>query len=289
MSNNSRYMKRLGELLVFHRIINSPEELKEENFDEKIMEFQEKEDIRIDADPGEDTLWHLQYPWVLQSEKLLFVRCEADQVPGSGGYSSLLLREDAAENYRALRQDVLDHRGVITTAGGKRSLSTGANASRSATSMHYTGLAFDLAIDSGFFSPDNDTFVITRGEDGYWVVWCRASGGEETELKAVYWESWNSGVDLEKTIEGKYINFTEICAKHGFYPIRPRSGFTRSYDRKYLSAEWWHFQANDLLIPNLSQFGIELLRIEDYTPEFIKTSNEHIWSKKNAIFKVDWS
>jgi hypothetical protein len=47
MSRDSRYIQRLGELPVFHEIINRPEELTEENFDDTIMAFQEKADIRI--------------------------------------------------------------------------------------------------------------------------------------------------------------------------------------------------------------------------------------------------
>ncbi len=47
MSKDARYMQRLGELLVFFEIINRPEELTEENFDDTIMVFQEKADILV--------------------------------------------------------------------------------------------------------------------------------------------------------------------------------------------------------------------------------------------------
>jgi hypothetical protein len=288
MSKDERYMKHMGELLVFHKMINQAEDLTEDNFDELIMEFQERAEIMVDGDPGWETLWHLQYPWVLQNRKLLFVRCEADKIPGSQGYDYLLLREDAAENFRALRREIVELGGAISSAGGKRSLSVGASAGRSSTSMHYPGLAFDLAIDSGFFKPTIDRFVITRGEDGYWNVWCRAEGGREKKLNAVYWDGWGSGVDKEKTVQGTFINFTELCIKHGFHPIRPRKSFSRPSGRKYLGCEWWHFQASDLLTPRLSQFGIELLKIEDYTPEHIQAVNENIWSRKRVIYRIDW-
>lgn len=288
MSDDTRYMEQMGELLVFHKIINLPEELTGDNFEALVMEFQEKVDILDDGKVGPETLWYLQYPWVMQAQKLLFVKCEADKVPGSQGYDYYLLREDAAERYRAIRNEVVEQGGLITSAGGKRPLGEGAGTGRSATSMHYTGLAFDLATDSGFFRPDTDPFVVTRGDDGYWEIWCRASRGEDRELEAVYWTGWNGGIDKEKTVEGKFINFTGICGKHGFYPIRPRSSFTRSVNRKYISSEWWHFQANDLLIPKLSQFGIELLKIEDYTPEHIQVTNEHAWSRRRAIYQKTW-
>lgn len=289
MSKDTRYMQRLGELLVFHEIIDRPEDLTEDNFYDTIMAFQEKADILIDGDPRWETLWYLQYPWALQFQKLPFVRCGADKINGIEGFDHLMLRKDAAEKYNAVRQEVLDRGGVITTSGGKRSLSQTASAGRSSTSMHYPGLAFDLALVSGFFKPDIDPFVITRGENGYWVVWCRADRGDEEELNAVYWEGWTSGIDLEKTVQGKFINFTEICAKHGFYPIRPRKGFTRPENKKYISCEWWHFQANDLLVPELSQFGIELLKIEGYSPEHIRTTSEDVWSRRRVIYRINWS
>jgi len=289
MSKQKQYMSKLGELLVFHRVINEPEELTENNFDEIVMEFQDRADILMDGDPDEETLWALQYPWALQAPKMLFERCEADLVPDYDGFDNLTLRSDAAERYRKLRRTVKDLSGVITTAGGKRPLSAQANASRSAKSMHYPGLAFDLSTTSGFFKPEVDPYVITRGDEAnYWIVWCRAHGGQDMEFEAVYWKNWNSGVDLKTIVQDKFINFTELCIEHGFYPIKPRQAFLRQQNRKYLSSEWWHFQANDLLIPNLSQFGIELLKIEDYTRDYIISANENIWSNRKVIFKKSW-
>jgi hypothetical protein len=154
--------------------------------------------------------------------------------------------------------------------------------------MHYTGLAFDLATTSGFFKPDSDPFVVTRGKDTYWEVWCRAPGGEQTELEAIYWEDWNSGTDLKKVVSGRFLNFSGLCRGHGFHPIGPRGSFVREADRKYLNAEWWHFQANDLLIPKLSQLGIEILGIEAYTPERIRTENDGLWTNRKSVFKLDW-
>lgn len=282
------YMKRFGELLVFHRLLDNPEELTDGNFNDAVMEFQAKADILVDGIVGPETLWRLQEPWVLQAPKLIFVKCEADVVSGVDGYETLLLRADASEHYRALRQEVTELGGVITTAGGKRPLSAGSNANRSSKSMHYTGLALDLATTSGFFKPDTDPFVVTRGKDTYWNVWCRGPGGEQMELEAIYWQNWNSGKDLTKKVAGTFLDFTAACRKHGFHPIGPRSSFTRETNRKYLSAEWWHFQANHLLIPELSQFGIELLMIDSYTTNHIREENEGLWANRKAIFKKDW-
>jgi len=288
MQREANFMKRMGELLAFHKIINRPEDLNDDNFDESIVEFQEKVDIMSDGNPKWETLWQLQFPWIQQQPKLNFVKCDADKLPGIEGYEHLLLRQDAAERYNELRNEVLSLGGVIPTAGGKRDLSEGAALGRSATSMHYPGLAFDLAGGAGFFKPDTDPFVITLGGSGYWEAWCRAPRGQETKLNALYWDDTTSAKDRTKTIQGKFFSFTKTAAKHGFTPIRPRLSFTRAKDRKYIGCEWWHFQANDLLIPNLSQLGIELMRIAEYTPEYIRNANDTVWGRKQAIFQQDW-
>jgi len=281
-------MQRMGELLTFHKILSKPEDLTDKNFDEKIMEFQEKVDIMADGIAKWETLWQMQYPWVLEQPKIPFVKCEADKLPGIEGYNNLWLRHDAAERFNALRKEINELGGVITTDGGKRELKEGSSAGRSVTSLHYPGLAFDLAVNSGFFKPQTDPFVVTLGGNGYWEVWFRSEKGEEKKISVFFWESWNSGVDKKTQVHGKFINFTQIAAKYGFYPIRPRLSFTRSQDRRYIGCEWWHFQAAELLIPNLSQLGIELLRIDQYSPEYIRTTNESVWGRKQAIFHVDW-
>jgi hypothetical protein len=288
MLKDASFMKRMGELLTFHKIISRPADLTEDNFDDMIVEFQEKVDIMADGNPRWETLWHLQFPWVESQPKLSFVKCEADKIPGIDGYEHLWLRQDAAERYNGLRKETLSLGGVIPTSGGKRSISEKESAGRSVTSLHYTGLAFDLSCNAGFFNPDTDPFVVAAAGNGYWEVWLRAKGGQEMKVNVFYWDNWNSGVDRTKTVQGKFFNFTKLCAKYGFQPIRPRLSFTRAKDRKYIGCEWWHFQANDLLIPNLSQFGIELLRIDEYSPEMIQKVNDPAWGRKQAIFQIDW-
>lgn len=288
MGFERNYLKRMGELLTFHKIINKPEDLNDKNFGASILEFQEKVDIMLDGNPQWETLWQLQFPMVLQEPKLSFIRCEADQVPGSRGDNHLWLRQDAAEKFNALRNEIIELGGIVTTAGGRRSLKEGTSTDRSVTSMHYPGLAFDLASDTGFFKPEIEPYVITLGGSGFWEVWCRVKKGDDMKMNAVYWDHWNSGTDRTKTISGKFVNLTELCAKHGFSPIRPRLSFTRPKDRKYTGCEWWHFQATDLLIPHISQFGIELLRIDEFSPESIRAMNENLWNRRQAIFHVDW-
>lgn len=288
MLKDASYMKRMGELLVFHQIISRPEELRDENFDDMILAFQEKSNMMADGLPRWETLWNMQYPWVQQLPKMKFTRCEVDKIPGIESLDHVMLREDAAERFNALRKEVLSLGGTMPIMEGKRPLSEKVSVSKSIISLHYTGLAFDLAGTAGFFNPDKDPFVVTLGGNGYWEIWCRSASAGDMKMNAMYWESLESGVDKTKTVMGKFFSFTRVCEKHGFYPLRPRMSFTRSTIRKYTGSEWWHFQANDLLIPNLSLFGIELMRIEGYTPEYIRQTNEAAWERKKSLFQVEW-
>ena len=64
-------------------------------------------------------------------KKIRWVKCKADIFPGRGGYSNLTLRADTAEAYNDLRDDTISLGGIITTAGGKRSLESKSSPSRS--------------------------------------------------------------------------------------------------------------------------------------------------------------
>ena len=114
-----------------------------------------------------------------QPEKLLgWVACPADKIPGRGGYTRVTLRSDAAQSYKDLRAEVVDLGGVITSAGGRRGLSSKAGPSRSKKSMHYVGLALDLALPTGMQNPDKDPYLIEMEENRYWRVWCKTENEE---------------------------------------------------------------------------------------------------------------
>lgn len=279
----------MAELLAFHGVIASAAELTPISYKAAVMRFQEQADLLVDGIAGPNTRWALQRKWVLAQPQLALVRCPATMIPGVDGFASLILRADAAERYEALRREVESLGGAITTAGGLRNLTEAANQHRSAKSMHYPGLAFDVALTSGFFKPRTDNFVVTRGATSYWNVWCRASGGEPRTLQAVSWKSWNSGVDLLTEVSGRFVDLTLRARRHGFHPIAPRQAFLRAESRHYLSAEWWHFQANDLLVPEFSQLGIELLRIAGYTEGRIRETNPDLWASQRATFAADWN
>ena len=191
------------------------------------------------------------------AHKFKWVKVDADKVPGSQGYSHFRLREDAAEAYNALREEVLALGGVITSAGAKRPLSDSKKAaSRSSKSLHYTGLAFDMALDSGMNNPKKEMFVIEETEeDREWNVWCRTDN-ESVDIRKVTGYTYNN---TRMIIEDRFFSFTELAKKHGFEGIKCRRSFKRG--GSYLGAEWWHFQYEKALEPGKSTFGGELLKI----------------------------
>ena len=119
--------------------------------------------------------------------RLPFVRVPADVY--RDGYDRFFLREDVAKAYKRARAEVLEAGGKITSSGAKRSLNANVSPSRSATSFHYTGRAFDLQVGSGMESPGRDAYVIVRDGNRSWRVYARAPGGKAMELKAITYRS----------------------------------------------------------------------------------------------------
>jgi hypothetical protein len=142
--------------------------------------------------------------------------------------------------------------------------------------MHYSGLAFDLATVTGMRDPDVDPYIIVS-EGDRWRVWSRTDSGSDQTLEAVVWAG---GSTSSRRVTAKVVDFTALAARHGFEPIPPRSSFPENY----LSAEWWHFQANTLLVPWISQFGIELLSLAQYSEDQVRAVTG-IWNNRKAIFK----
>lgn len=298
--DDERYMTRIGELLTFHGLLPAATALGKHNFIDAVASFQEKQGgLMVDGDPGIETLWALQLPWAEKGVKLKRVKSPADQAPGSGGYKVMELREDAAAAWEALRNRLNAQGALITSAGGFRPLASAPNASQSATSLHYPGLAFDLATDggSGYANPVKDAFVIVapKWEIGMrWRLYARATQGIPMTLEGRYWGGAQVP-DPVKSVTGKFVDFTALAASHGFHPIGPRSAFFRTGQtadgkpaRSYMSAEWWHFQYETALIPGLSQLGIEILRVAGNTAASVPGANAALWEKRKATFGFDW-
>jgi hypothetical protein len=251
-----------------------------------VVEFQEEHHLYADGAVGPNT-WAALHKAVEVSadervhpvsdvELLDWIRVPADKY--RDGYDRFFLREDAAEAYKKVREAVIEAGGLLTSSGARRSLSAHVNASRSATSFHYTGRALDLFVGSGMENRARDPFVVVADGDRYWRVYARADGGTEMELNAVTYGSRNAG----KPVSGKFVDVTGLFEKEGFRRIKARSSFFNG--GAWLGAEWWHFQYENGLEKGVSTFGGELLKI--YTEEQLTGTSP--WQYRDRKFGVDW-
>lgn len=231
------------------------------------------------------------------SERLSWVKCPATPMPNGHGFKRLYLRSDAAEAYMRLHQEVEDRGGYMTTAGGKRGLSSKASPARSKKSFHYTGRAFDLATYSSLQNPKTDPFLCVREGSRGWQVWCRVTDENaplahcvatvtlEVTTHRVIRNSKGRRVGQLRTQEwtGKAFNFSALADSHGFEGIRGRRSFFSG--GSYGGAEWWHLQWVTGLERGVSTFGDELLKVYslDQCKRFV------YWNEaKDAVYGVSW-
>ncbi len=215
-----------------------------------------------------------------------WVACAADKIKGRGGYERVTLRSDAAESYNRLREDVIKLGGVLTSAGGRRGLTSKAGPARSKKSMHYVGLALDLALPTGMNNPEKDPYLIEMEKDRYWRIWCKTDSEDvpEVTIKSAYvTRKGGKSVIRFKEITCRAFDLTALFKKHGWERIRGRRSFYRG--GAYGGAEWWHFQYEAALVPKISTFGNELLKV--YT---LSQAKKFIyWNvSKNCIFGKNW-
>lgn len=212
------------------------------------------------------------------------------------GYTSLLMRADAAAAYNKVRAEVIAQGGILTSSGTMRSLTTQVTQSRSAVSFHYLGLALDLYIYSGMTNVEKDPYVVVLEDDRYHRVYARCSESwnfnekdkpatfklpPEIQLKNIITYKQRSP-DKNPVVKGRFIDLTSIFEKNGFSRIRARKNF---YDGdSMMGAEWWHFQYEVGLMPRVSTFGNELLKI--YSEETVKDTPP--WEQRHRVFQENW-
>jgi len=243
-----------------------------------------KIELHLDLKPPEETIPDAP-------QKLKWVRCPADRFQNRGGFTRTTLREDTAEAYNKLYEEVHALGGIITSAGGRRGLSSKASPARSKKSMHYVGRAFDMALPTGMQNPSTDPYLIENVGGRKWTVWCKTDNPNVAEqtIEASYVvtkkNSKGKRYTVVKTTEitCRAFNFTDLAEKHGFKRISARRSFFKG--GAYGGAEWWHFQWEDDLESNKTTFGEELLKV--YTLQ--KASNFIYWNEaKNCKWKVNW-
>lgn len=219
--------------------------------------------------------------------RLKTVRVSCDAL-GSGGFTSMRMREDVAARYNALRAELVALGSGVTSAGSIRPLGSGGGAAQSAVSMHYPGLAWDLALGSGMQSVGNPYLVEALG-DRRWRVWarCRPGAVPDVTVQATLCSTSGGKTHLKTvSVTGAYVDFTARAAAHGFLPIRGRRSFFSG--GSYSGAEWWHFQCEGLLVHGTSTFGQELLKL--YSEATIRREFMGNWSLvKGYRFGIEWN
>lgn len=273
--HQARFYEGLAELLAWHDIIGPDDPLDARTFGPAVEAFQAKKGISRDGLPGRDTLWAMQH------DRARDLKLETRVVPADAwgdGYTRFTLRADIADRYEALYADVKRRGGQITSAGSFRALSAQVTAGRSETSIHYAGLALDLAPYSGLakIRPE-DPYLVERDANGRgWRVWCRSTASAQTPLKPKTWKG--KLADAEATTCAAF-DLSSIFRSHGFNDIGPRRG----YETTYGCLEWWHFQCEAALVPFVSQFGIELLSLARYDEATLAKTGA--WPHARNVFK----
>jgi hypothetical protein len=283
-----RYFSALTALLRFHQVIGHTEHVEAGTFRSATREFQRAVGLSADGIPGEDTLWELNYSWTM-ANRLELVTCEMDDgtppgtrhVDAQHGCLSVRVRSDVAPALTAWRTDLRTAGVPLTSSGARRELTAVLAPGRSVTSIHYGAAAVDLATTMGMTTegpvdPDDQPYTIAADGDR-WRVWARTDYGVEVSLDAVSWA--NGGIDTRR-VEGRFLDVTAAAAVHGLVPIGPRSCFPRHYP----SAEWWHFESAAALVPWISQFGCEVLRLRaNSEPAF--QAQRRLWAARKRIFR----
>lgn len=265
-----QYFAGLSALLQLNGTIAAGVTVGRDTFRSAVRAFQKSHGLGADGIPGADTLWAMHAPRLAQAP-IGTTKVAAEKVSGSGGFDSFTVRSDIADAYNKLHAEVVAARGCVTSAGALRPLNADVSAGRSATSLHYSGLALDLATDTGMSWSARNAWKYLISLDGdKWRVYVDAPSQPKRPVNAVIWEN---GKTRTQVIEGTYLDFTATAQKYGFEPIRPRSSFPGSY----ISGEWWHFQYVGGLVPGISLFGVELRKL--YTEKQLENTPPWQWRK----------
>lgn len=219
-------------------------------------------------------------------QRFALVPVEADKY--DSGYGRLVLRADVADKYNAVRATVRENGGILTSSGGLRALGEPTNSNRSAASFHYLGRALDLFIYSAMVDVDTDPYVVDREGARQYRVYARCTSTATNPVaqlppkrqiaNAITYKRRTEGT----AVEDHFLDLTALFAAHGFKAIRPRPQFETG--GSIMAAEWWHFQYETGLVPGISTFGDELLKI--YRRDTVEGTPP--WQQHDRVFAYNW-
>ena len=207
------------------------------------------------------------------------------------GYERTTLRNDVADRFEALRDDLESRGAILTSAGGLRSLGAEVTVGRASLSLHNLGLAHDLATRSGATypnDPDKNPYIIERVSTSRtnrfeWHIWARATAGETRTIQALSDRRGTGGEIVEVT--ARVVSLTNLARSHGITGIRNRS----CYPGTYGCMEWWHLQCPDLIGPGLT-YGqlLQHVRDDDDIGRSRFAQSQYFnatWNETNGVFR----
>ena len=189
---------------------------------------------------------------------------------------SAKVREDVAENMFEMKRILNELGCVMTSSGATRSLRASVGPGRSATSFHYTSLAFDFTLPAMMNNPNVDEHVIEFDpeDNKQFIFWCRSDKTSgSVEKKGVTFEvehkTLNAIVQKKGSppgtvpVNGYWVNVTKLMRAHGMERISGRSSW---YKNCKGASEAWHFdlRKNAGLVVGKTTFGQVLETV--YTP-----------------------
>ena len=212
----------------------------------RVIEFQESEGLYADGIVGPLTWERLDTeqpakPISVSTQEL--VRVTVGPYP-PGGYKHLRLRADAAGALDAAFASMRRAGAKPSTSGGTRSLTAKVGPNRSATSLHYQGLAVDLWVGAAMSNPAKDPYIVIRNgvsPKRHWRVYAATTTDDAPVGSLIGVRAGRQ----PKLVERSVIDLTDLMSKHGFERIqsRRRSWEGIAENRKlHGGTEWWHFQ-----------------------------------------------
>ena len=164
---------------------------------------------------------------------------------------SAKVREDVAENMFEMKRILNELGCVMTSSGATRSLRASVGPGRSATSFHYTSLAFDFTLPAMMNNPNVDEHVIEFDpeDNKQFIFWCRSDKTSgSVEKKGVTFEvehkTLNAIVQKKGSppgtvpVKGYWVNVTKLMRAHGMERISGRSSWYKNCSG---ASEAWHF------------------------------------------------
>lgn len=226
--------------------------------------------------------------------KLIPVPMDKTRQPTGGNHpyyaSKAKVREDMAQNMVEVKRIMNELGAVMTSSGASRRLSAKVGPGRSATSFHYTSLAFDFTLPAMMSNPDVDEHVIEFDpvDNKQFIFWSRSNmssgsvtkGGvtfevEHKTLNAI--DPKKGAPPTTRQVTGYFVNVTKIMRAHGLERIGGRKSW---YSKSKGASEAWHFdlRKNAGLTVGKTTFGDVLRTIHD-------PSGHPPWAQANRTWR----